>query len=73
MSPKLITFLRSLGTVVAFAVLGFAANVTNLADIVSPPIAAVIAALAASALAAWDHSKSAPGTIGFGSVGTPRY
>lgn len=73
MSTKFETWLRSLGTVIAFAiissVLGYFANSTNLTSILNPAVATTVAGLAATLLAVWDKAYSPPGTVAFGTVG----
>lgn len=72
MNPALENFLRGIGVVIAFAVLGFLADASNLSTLVSPQIAAIIAALAASGIAAFDAHKSPAGTVLMGTVGRAR-
>jgi hypothetical protein len=75
MSQGIETFIRTLGGVVAFAVisavLGFFGSASNLTFLGTS--APVIAALAASLLAVWDKTHSQDGTVLFGTVGKTRF
>lgn len=65
MNPYVLGFLRALGFALLTALLNFLANVTNLNGIVTPGVAAIIAALALSL----EHGiASKTGSALFGAV-----
>ncbi len=57
--------LKGLGVAILGAVLSFMANAANLQDLVSPPVAALIAAIA---LGLHDHIQSKTGNLLFGAI-----
>ncbi len=64
-SPIVLGFLKGLGVAVLGAVLSFVANAANLQGLVSPPIAALLAAIA---LGLHDHIQSTTGSLLFGAI-----
>lgn len=69
MSPKLETFLRSFGSMLVFVVLAYLSDATHLTDLLGPALAALVSALAAAGVAAYDKTKSPDGTVAFGAIG----
>lgn len=69
MSKTLETVLRSIGLLIAIAILGFIANATNLTALIGPNWSALLASVAGIALTALDAYKSPTGTVAFGSIG----
>lgn len=70
MSPTTETALRSLGVVVATAVLVWLEQSTNISAAIGNNWAGIIASIAAVALAALDKYFSPNGTIAAGTVGS---
>lgn len=58
-------FLKGLGVAILGTVLSYLANVANLQGLVSPPIAALIAAIA---LGLHDHIEVKTGAVLFGAI-----
>lgn len=69
MSQNWENLLRSIGIVAAIAILGYAANATNLTSAIGPNYAYLIAGIAAIALNALDKYYSPTGTVLAGTVG----
>lgn len=72
MNQATVTFLRTILSVAAVAVLSYVAHQTNLPDVFGPTWGWVISAIATAALAALDHQMSPAGKVAFGAIGRNR-
>lgn len=72
MNQAWVTFLRSIGVLIATAILTYISVATNLNGVIGPYWSVLIAGVASSILAVLDDKVSPSGTVLFGRVGKRR-